>query len=139
MKDAIKFNDAILTFKFVEDGSGFITSLRVKNNDDMALDVFLTPFMEGKDVFETFTSRIVEYTELAEELLRYTRNDHDIETADMHLKEAIRAADAAQVYRSARSLFFHAQARIMSNYWRFSHDVEVMDELQRLINEEGLK
>lgn len=138
MNSVIKFNDATLTFTFVEDGSGFITALHVKNNDDMALNVFTTPFMEGQDVFEKFTSRIVEYTELAEELRRYTRNCQDDEDADRYRKEAERAYDAAQVYRSARGLFFHAQARVMSNYWRLPHDVEVMEEFQRLINEEGL-
>lgn len=138
MKDAIKFHDATLMFKFVENGAGFITVLRVKNNDDMALNVFLTPFTEGQDVFETLTSRIVEYTELAEELLGYTCNDQDNEAVDRHRKEAGRAYDAAQVYRSARGLFFHAQARVFNNYWGFTNDVEGMEEFQRLINEEGL-
>lgn len=138
MKDVIKFNDATLMFKFVENGAGFITALRVKNNDDITLDVFLTPFAEGKDVFETFTSRIVEYTELAEELRRCARNEPDADKKYNYRREAERAYDAAQLYRQARGLFFHAQARVFNNYWSLTSDGEIVEEFQRLINEEAL-
>lgn len=77
MKDTIKFNDATLTFKFMDEYKMFMTVLHVKNVDELTLDAFISPFDEGEKVFETFTSRIVEYTELAEELRRYARNEPD--------------------------------------------------------------
>lgn len=138
MKDAIKFNDATLTFKFMSEHKMFMTVLRVKNVDELTFDAFISPFGEGEKVFETFTSRIVEYTELAEELRRYARNEPDADKKCNYRREAERAYDAAQLYRQARGLFFHAQARVFNNYWGLTSDWEIVEEFQRLINEEAL-